>query len=88
MLSDAFDEPWKQYAPCNDADPALFFPSNYHPASEAVRVPVDVWCDGCPVRLPCLDYGLRHAPEDGIFGGTTPHQRVKIKRRRRERDAA
>lgn len=41
-------------------------------------------CLSCPVRLECLSEALdRHADEDvGIWGGTTPAQRYRIRRRR------
>ncbi|ODU01352.1 MAG: hypothetical protein ABS81_20900 [Pseudonocardia sp. SCN 72-86] len=38
-------------------------------------------CSGCSVLAQCLDYALRVLP-DGIAGGTTPAERVSLRRRR------
>ncbi len=38
-------------------------------------------CAGCVVKDACLEFGL-HQP-DGIWGGTTPGERRRIRRRRR-----
>lgn len=38
-------------------------------------------CAGCPAATPCLDYALRHNV-DGIWAGTTPHDRHRIREAR------
>lgn len=35
-------------------------------------------CMGCDVRKQCLSFAVRHH-EDGVWGGTTPNQRVGIR---------
>jgi len=37
-------------------------------------------CQGCPVRVECLDYAIRAPMEYGIWGGETKIGRGKIKR--------
>lgn len=37
-------------------------------------------CLGCPDRVPCMEYGLAHSPDHGIWGGTTPKERREILR--------
>jgi len=68
---------WQRRAACkNKADPRWDLPR------------VVAWCAelclSCPVRLECLSEALdRHADEDvGVWGGTSPGQRDKIRRRR------
>lgn len=57
-------------------DSELFFPGhgNRAAAERAKRI-----CMGCPARLPCLDWGLDHE-RDGVWGGTTPRERAKMRR--------
>jgi len=33
-------------------------------------------CAGCPVRNECLAFALRTGQVDGIWGGTTTHERA------------
>lgn len=73
---------WRADALCAQVDPDLFFPETdrgaafERQATAAMRV-----CAGCPVREQCLDYAL-HALGDGIAGGTTPEERVALRRQR------
>lgn len=39
-------------------------------------------CQGCPIRLICLDYALTNDEMDGIWGGTTPSDRKGLRRGR------
>lgn len=54
-----------------------FFPPPGSRAFDAKRV-----CATCPVAAECLDYALRW-PQDGVWGGTTAHQRTEILKGRR-----
>ncbi|MBN9113497.1 MAG: WhiB family transcriptional regulator [Pseudonocardia sp.] len=73
---------WPADALCVQVDPDLFFPETDRgtafdrQVTAAKRV-----CAGCPVLTPCLDYALTALP-DGIAGGTTPTERVSLRRRR------
>lgn len=40
-------------------------------------------CDGCPVRVECLDYALTANEREGVWGGLTPRERAKVRRERR-----
>lgn len=70
---------------CSQTDPELFFPqegvdsvgrniSKYINLSAAKKI-----CDGCPLKLPCLEYALRNV-EIGIWGGTTEEQRKLMRK--------
>ena len=44
---------WMQHGRCRGAKPTEFFPSDGMGVEIAQRV-----CDGCPVRIECLEYAL------------------------------
>lgn len=61
--------------PCRDVDPELFFPAsgNIEYAEPAIAV-----CRRCPFLHECLAYALTH-DVDGVWGGTTPAQRDRLR---------
>lgn len=70
---------------CSSVDPELFFPqesepypgkivSKYTDIAAAKRI-----CADCPIKLQCLEYGLKNA-EIGIWGGLTESQRESLRR--------
>ncbi|NUR91631.1 MAG: WhiB family transcriptional regulator [Nonomuraea sp.] len=74
---------WAAHAACQDADPSLFFPITWEerpgrPEERARRV-----CRSCPVRAACLDWALRTGEPDGMWGGTTPEERRRLRARLR-----
>ena len=78
---------WRAASACLNTDPDVFFPVAVGTAStkqvaRALRI-----CDGCQVRRQCLDFALRSGEKDGIWGGTTPEDRVRARRSRTRRPA-
>jgi WhiB family redox-sensing transcriptional regulator len=78
---------WRAASACLNADPDVFFPVAVGTAavkqiSLALRI-----CQGCPVRQQCLDFAVRTGEKDGIWGGTTPEQRIRARRAGRARRA-
>ena len=74
--------PWAEQALCAQADPDAWFPEKgqHALAKTAMRI-----CRACPVRAQCLDYALSGADTwggiaTGIWGGTTPRQRDRLRR--------
>ncbi|MFC0552836.1 WhiB family transcriptional regulator [Planotetraspora thailandica] len=70
---------WTARAACQDSDPNLFFPLTWdrQPAQHdalARRI-----CLDCPVRLPCLTWAVETGEPDGMWGGTTPAERRRIR---------
>jgi WhiB family redox-sensing transcriptional regulator len=65
---------------CVDEDPDKFFPDdgNYEYAKGV--------CATCTVKLICLEYAMQHKIKDGIWGGVTPEQRKKARRRQKLRN--
>lgn len=71
---------WRHDADCQHVDPELFFPdSGDYRAAKAV-------CNGCPVRVECLQHALKHERDSmGVWGGLGPgERRLEARRRRRE----
>lgn len=74
---------WTTQARCRFEDPDLFFPSGTsQPArtqlEEARRI-----CQVCPVRAPCLELAIATEERNGMWGGTTPNERRRMRRRMR-----
>jgi WhiB family transcriptional regulator, redox-sensing transcriptional regulator len=73
---------WRLEAACREVDPELFFPDPGQVPQVAAAKQV---CAGCAVRGPCLEQAL-HGPQArddhaGIFAGTTPSDRVRLRGR-------
>lgn len=76
---------WHDYAKCKDVDKEVFFLPYGSRASdknerEAKALAV---CKECPVIEQCLQFALDTEEYYGVWGGTTPEQRIAIIRRRR-----
>lgn len=68
---------------CAQVDPELFHPEWGEPACEARRI-----CGLCPARVECLRYALDNGERHGIWGGTTPDERRRIRAHRSRGEAA
>lgn len=73
-------------AECRGLPWSLFFPNRqfnssrseeYQHYAEAVGV-----CNKCKVKSECLEYALERPSTDGIWGGTSERERVRIRRQR------
>lgn len=64
-------------------DPDLWFPAHGNRAGAEQAKAV---CAECPARQPCLEWALKYERE-GVWGGTTPHERQKIRRDARSASA-
>ena len=79
---------WRERAACRGIDLEVFFPGRGETAGPARQV-----CAACPVRQPCLDYGISNRITHGIWGGLTERERRAlrsgwVRASRRERDRA
>lgn len=63
---------------CRGMDPSLFFPTDAAGFGHARRL-----CQGCPVTTPCLEYALSNRIDDGVWGGVSQRERVRVRRRRK-----
>jgi WhiB family redox-sensing transcriptional regulator len=73
--------------PCAESDPEAFFPQdrpdgNFMPNRLAYPMEREakLTCSECPYKLRCLEYALRNEDLQGIWGGTTEHERRKFRR--------
>jgi WhiB family transcriptional regulator, redox-sensing transcriptional regulator len=77
---------WRAASACLHADPDLFFPiSATGPAIKQIAQAKEI-CAGCAVRGKCLEFARAQDSLQGIWGGTTPEERLRT--RRREQRAA
>lgn len=71
---------WHAQAACR-GHPQLFFPGagdSTATTREALQM-----CDTCPVRRPCLDFALADPHLVGIWAGTNPAERRRLRKERR-----
>ena len=66
---------WQEKALCTEVGGDLFYPELGELGSDAKTV-----CRRCEARVACLDYALQARDRDGIFGGFTERQRLKVAR--------
>ncbi len=77
---------WRAAGACLSADPDLFFPIAIGTAAAAKQISMaQRICADCPVRQECLDFAMRTGEVNGIWGGTTPEERLRVRRRRTRR---
>lgn len=73
---------WRDQAACRDEDPETFFPAGESaPYQQQVAEAVAV-CRRCPVIRRCFAWAVEAGQEQGIWGGTTEHDRMSYRRRR------
>jgi WhiB family transcriptional regulator, redox-sensing transcriptional regulator len=68
-------------AACGEHDLELFYPEPDDTAGEQAAKQV---CATCPVREACLDMALATADQHAILGGTTPTERLPLRRQRQQ----
>lgn len=77
---------WRAAGACLSADPDLFFPIATGTAAAAKQISkAQRICAGCQVRQECLDFAMRTGEMNGIWGGTTPEERIRVRRRHTRR---
>ncbi len=78
------DRRWQEHAACRGLGPGGFFPpeEDGEQVDEALTV-----CGACSVRDQCLAYALRAKETYGVWGGTTPKERRRLRRLARRKTA-
>lgn len=64
---------------CTTVDPEVFFPEDYEDL-QAVEKAKSI-CSMCHMQDLCLTFALGNNEKEGIWGGTTPIERRRIRRR-------
>ena len=85
-MAEVFDFPippgpaghWADQAACKGMDPEMCFPGRGVSNQPAKQV-----CQGCPVRVECLDYAFEGPERFGIWGGLSELERQRIRGARR-----
>jgi WhiB family redox-sensing transcriptional regulator len=68
---------------CGSVDCELFFPDNYGQGNRAQIDEAKAACRACPLREQCLEWALSQDDDPwGVWGGTTPPERKKMRARR------
>lgn len=65
---------WFAEAACRDVHTDVFFPEKGATTTAARDI-----CRQCRVQTLCLAYALEHDERNGIWGGTTPRERSRLK---------
>jgi hypothetical protein len=65
---------WHRLAACQNHPEINWFPEVGESTAPAKTV-----CETCPVRRPCLGYALAADERFGIWGGTSPKERRKVR---------
>ncbi|HEY6497385.1 MAG TPA: WhiB family transcriptional regulator [Trebonia sp.] len=79
---------WRAAGACLAADPDLFFPVAVGTGAISQITRAQRICADCPVTRQCLDFAMRTREQAGIWGGTTPEQRIRELRARNDRRPA
>lgn len=75
---------WKQQGACRGVSPNVFFPEKGKGNDYDTKVKeAKAYCQDCKVRTQCLNFAITTGQEDGVWGGTSPEERKKIKRLRK-----
>lgn len=70
---------WTNTAACRHANPAIFYPVESEPYDTATLDAARRICNACPVFTACHDHAL-HNEADGIWAGTAPTERRRLRR--------
>ena len=74
---------WVHRARCKDEDPELFFPiGTTGPAALQIDAAKTI-CDGCRVRVDCLEWAMATGQDAGVWGGLSEEERRALRRARR-----
>lgn len=72
---------WREKARCRGLNPTIFHPAtNYKSNHSEVNAAKDI-CFYCVVRIDCLEFAIKTNQRDGIWGGHTYAERMRIKRK-------
>jgi hypothetical protein len=75
------EEDWRMRGLCMQVDNDMFFPEVGGSPENAKKV-----CALCPVKEPCLQFALSHDVQ-GVWAGTTEHERRDIRKSAAETSA-
>jgi len=65
---------------CADANPDIFFPETYTYLHKDKIDAAKATCGDCWIKNECLGYALSDPSLEGIWGGTTPLERKRLRK--------
>jgi WhiB family redox-sensing transcriptional regulator len=74
---------WEEAASCRSLDPDLFFPVAGETVYTTQIAAIRRVCTACPAASDCLEWALTKGEPDGIWAGTTPGERRRLRAARR-----
>lgn len=66
---------------CSEYDTEIFYPEEYTDADVAQAKSI---CGDCWIKEECLSFAIKINEKEGVWGGTTPAERRRIRRRLRK----
>ncbi len=63
--------------PCTNTDPEIWFPETGESFSNAALA--KKLCKMCPARKPCAEFAIVSKEQFGIWGGTSPKERQRVR---------
>lgn len=75
---------WQRHAACRGLEAAIFYPTDSDGVGDdEAAFAAKAVCAACAVSGECLEYAIAVREKDGVWGGQTAAERVRIIRRRR-----
>jgi len=75
---------WQRHAACRGLEAEIFYPPESDAASDDdAAFEAKAVCAACAVSGECLEYAIAVREKEGVWGGQTAAERVRIIRRRR-----
>lgn len=75
---------WQRHAACRGLEAEIFYPPDSDVAGdEETAFEAKAVCAACAVSGECLEYAIAVREKEGVWGGQTAAERVRIIRRRR-----
>ncbi|MFB4306883.1 WhiB family transcriptional regulator [Actinomadura sp. GTD37] len=74
---------WEEEASCRSLDSDLFFPVAGETVYTTRIAAIRQICASCPAANLCLEWALATGEPDGIWAGTTPGERRRLRAARR-----
>ena len=71
---------WREVGACKGLSAEIFYPD---PEDDSEAETAKEVCQGCHVRVACLEFALAHREKEGVWGGATERERRRIIRQRR-----
>ncbi|WP_419864815.1 WhiB family transcriptional regulator [Candidatus Poriferisodalis sp.] len=75
---------WQRHAACRGLEAEIFYPPDSDDAGgDEAAFEAKAVCAACAVSGECLEYAIAVREKEGVWGGQTAAERVRIIRRRR-----